>query len=159
MNDRLSDAHAGSGDAIARMRANADVIRAAYEALPREMLRDALLVEYRCPNRRGCLLLHAWRGSDGRLLYYVRDYRLSRARNADQTVESARRRNTLDGDRHWKPRAGDLTDLAGWGSSIGLDLQCDHLSPVVVTAADVTADADRATRGNPYRRFITARFA
>jgi hypothetical protein len=157
--ERLRQAHAGIGDAIETMRADADVIRAAYEAMPREWLKKILLVEYRCPNKRGCLLLRAWRSDDDRLLYYVCDYTLSPSRNAERTVESARKRNTLDGDRRWKPRAGDLSDLAEWGASIGLDLQCDHLDPVVVNGSDVLADAARATRGRPTRKVITARFA
>jgi hypothetical protein len=157
--DRLSAAYAGTGQAIDRMRAETDLIRAAYETMPREWLRKLLLVEYRCPNKRGCLLLHAWRAHDGRLLYYVRDYVLSPTRNAERTVESARERNTLDGDRHWKPRAGDLSDLDKWGSAIGLDLQCDHLDPVVVSAGDVLEDAAKATRGRPTERVITASFA
>jgi hypothetical protein len=114
------------------MRRDADVISRAYEALPPEWLRDVLVVQYRCPHKgEKCLLLHAWRSDEGKTYFYIPPYKLSRQRNAERTDPGARRRNTLDGSRVWKPWSGELAE---WGPSIGLDLQCDHLDPVVVSA-------------------------
>lgn len=157
--DSLGNSIESVAKAAMAARAEADLIRIAYAALPREWLRERLLVEYRCPNRRGCLLAHVWRGDDGIAYYYLSDYKLSRERSEERTVASARAENTLDGDRHWKPRAGNLDSMLRWGASVGLDLQCDHLSPVAIRPKDLVADAAKATRGKPYRRFITARFA
>lgn len=159
MSDDLRRALEGSSGAIDHMRRDAEIIRTAYESLPRDWLRATLLVEYRCPNKRGCLLLHAWEGASGRILFYVPAYKLSATRNQERTAASARQRNTLDGDRNWKPRSGDLTDLHEWGPTVGLDLQCDHLEPVVVTAAEILDDAATATRGRPRKRVVTARLA
>jgi hypothetical protein len=158
MGETLGQAIREVAKAAEASRAEGETIRAAYEAMPPEWLRRCLLVEYRCANKRGCLLLHAWSNDDAAAFYYLPDYKLSRARNEERTVESARMRNTLDGDRRWKPRAGSLDGLAEWGESIGLDVQCDHLSPVAVRAKDILNDAAKATRGRPYRRFVAARF-
>ncbi len=149
----------GLGEAFERMEADADVIRAAYQALPREWLKAALLVEYRCPNKRGCLLLHAWRGDGGETFFHVPHYKMSPARNDEQSVESARRKHTLDGDRVWRPRAGVLDHLKDNGPNVGIGVQCDHLLPVTVSAADVLGDVTKATRGRPHKRTITARLA
>lgn len=152
----LRDAFDGIAAAVELMTQDGAMIRAAYEAMPRDRLKEELLVEYRCPNKKACLLLHAW-GRD-LTFYYVKDYKLSTRRTEDRTVASARAKNTLDGYRHFRPRAGRLEDFRGWGESVGLDLQCDHLDPVVVRAGDIFADAARATRGRPFRRFVTAQF-
>ncbi len=159
MSDNLHGAADGLLKAFEQLHADTEVIRAAYETLPREWLRRSLLVEYRCGNRSGCLLLHVWRGDSGRTNFYVPSYKMSRRRNAKESVESARRTNTLDGDRIWRPRAGTLDDLAEWGNEIGIGLECDHLLPVTRTPAEILADAAKATRGRPHRRTITARFA
>lgn len=160
MSDGLSDTYDdGMGRAFQRLHDDADTIRAGYEALPKEWLRAAVLVEYRCPNKRGCLLLHAWRGDDSSTYFYIPSYKMSPARNARESVESARLKNTLDGDRVWRPKAGRLDGLEEWGDEIGLGLECDHLLPVTVTPAEILRDAATATRGKPHRRTITARFA
>jgi hypothetical protein len=157
--ERLSDAYDGLGRALEALKADATLVRAAYETMPRDWLRKTLLVEYRCSNRRGCLLLHVWRGEGQRLFFYVPSYKNSPERNARESVESARQKNTLDGDRIWKPKAGSLEALPEWGSAIGIGLQCDHLLPVTRTPTQLIEDAGRATPGQPTRRVITARFA
>ena len=119
----MSDAYDDLGRAFEQLRAEADTIRSAYEALPREWLRSALLVEYRCSNKRGCLLLHAWRGSDSRTYFYVPHFKWSRTRNAAESVESARLKYTLDGDRIWRPRAGVLDGLGDMTEQVGIGLQ------------------------------------
>lgn len=158
--DRLRDAYDDLGEAFKRLHHQESMIRDAYRETPREMLRQALLVEYRCPNKKGCLLLHAWRGSDPSPTFFlIPKYKMSRERNARESVESARHKNTLDGDRVWRPRAGILDDMQGLGDSIGLGVQCDHLDPRTITPAEILADAQRATRGRPMTRIITARYA
>lgn len=127
---------------------------AEYHQAGRKGVRQALLVEYRCVNTRACLLLQAWM-ANGRVLYYRPAYKRSRNRNENESVPQARQRNTLDGDRHWKPRAGNLSALAGW-SGVGIDLNCDH-SEVIVTPRLVLADADAATPGTPKRRLVAGR--
>lgn len=158
MNKPLREAFDGLGDAFQRLESNADTIRAAYQALPREWLKKALLVEYRCSNKQGCLLLHAWRGADRATYFYVPHYKLSRRRNADESVESARSKYTLDGERVWRPRAGRLDDLGEYGSEVGIGIQCDHLLSAVKTPTEVLEDAARATPGRPYRRVVDARY-
>lgn len=161
MSEEPTNGHDEIEEALRRLHSDEAAIRAAYEALPKDWLRSALLVEYRCPNKRGCLLLHAWSGEAGRTYFYVPAYTLSRRRNAEESVESARAKYTLDGDRVWRPRAGRLHELRDgreWNISIGV--QCDHLQPVVVTPAQLLEDAAtaRSTR-RLTRRGIAARYA
>lgn len=159
MSDPLRDSFDGLEQAFERLHLNEDVIRSTYQGAPREWLRRALVVEYRCPNKRGCLLLHAWRGGVNQTYFYIPPYKMSPTRNARESVESARKKNTLDGNRVWRPRAGVLDDLLEWGDAIGLAVQCDHLAARTVTPGDIIRDAARSTAGKPTRRIIAARFA
>lgn len=52
-------------------------------------------------------------------------YKLSRQRNERQTVPTARKRNTLDGDRRWRERGFDLEDLIEWKGAAAIDMQCE----------------------------------
>jgi hypothetical protein len=55
---------------------------------------------------------------------HVRDYKLSPGMNRDRSVEEARKRNTLDGKRHWPAHAYDVNALAAAGPHAGFDVVC-----------------------------------
>ena len=68
-------------------------------------------------------------------------YKFSPGLNQKRSVESARERNTLDGDRHWPGHTYDVGELAAeWGA--GFDVNCRH-----VTATVRAADVLEITRG------------
>lgn len=99
-------------------------IVAAYKVLKTAgRLREILVAEYRC--RHGCLLAHVFQLPGGRCIY-VPVYKLSRERNLRDTVESARRKSTIDGDRRWRERGFDMEDLITWQGSAQVDVHCDH---------------------------------
>jgi len=130
------------------------IILAAYESeAGRQMVRAALLLEYRCSAQNACLLLRAWRAPIG-ICYYIPAYTLSPTRNADTSVAAARAKNTRDGDRHWVARAGLLNDLDEWGPGVGLPLQCDHVAPPSISAPDLLSAASDARPGDPTRRLL-----
>ena len=70
------------------------------------------------------------------------DYKFSPGLNLERSVESARERSTLDGDRHWPGHTYDVGELAEWGPTVGFDVICRH-----VTATVHAADVLEITRG------------
>ncbi|CUR54664.1 hypothetical protein NOCA2210014 [metagenome] len=130
---------------------NGDLVLSAYEAYDKKQLRRLLLAEWRCA--RGCLLIHVWQSPQGPLFYLPR-YKQSRERNTERSVPSARAKNTLDGDRIWKPRAGELVALEEFGATVGMDIQCDHLDPQVFTGAELLGLISD-TPGRPLRRVVS----
>ena len=76
------------------------------------------------------------------------DYKFSPGLNPQRSVESARRRNTLDGDRHWPGHTYDVDQLAGWGPLSGFDVICRHVA-ATVRAADVLEATCGVTPGQP----------
>jgi hypothetical protein len=119
------------------------------------LLRNVLLLDYRCP--KGCLLLHVWDTPNARL-YYPPRYQLSRATADAETVESARRKRTEDGERKWPAHGGSLDYLleffADEPDSGGLPLNCHHLRRTAY-CTELAADMRQARRGSPTRRRLT----
>lgn len=79
--------------------------------------------EYHCPRR--CVVATVF-VVGGSTLCAVRDYKLSPGLNETQSVEAARKKNTLDGDRHWPGHVFDLEALADWPDNSGIGMNCRH---------------------------------
>lgn len=78
----------------------------------------------------------------------TRDYKVSRGMNLDRSVEAARKKNTLDGERHWPGHTYDVDDLAEWGPDCGFDIECRHFT-TTVRAVDVLELTRNVKRGHP----------
>ena len=76
----------------------------------------------------------------------TRDNKFSRGLNTERSVESARARKTLDGERHWPGHTYDVDELAEWG--VGFDANCRHMTATVI-ARDVLAMTRDVTPGHP----------
>ena len=79
----------------------------------------------------------------------TRDYKFSAGLNLERSVDSARKKNTLDGERHWPGHTYDVGELAAeWGPDAGFDVNCRHVT-VTVRAADVLEITRGVTPGHP----------
>lgn len=111
------------------------IAEAAYEALrATERLSQHRLLTYRCAER-GCLLLDVVQLPEpvGRL-FYQPAYKLSPVRNEESSSPEGRARNTVDGDRRWKPRTQTEAAL------INYTVTCDHLAGIALPAERVARD-------------------
>lgn len=138
-------------DMIAALGDEETTVRTAYETATRAHIRAALVVEYRC-RRRGCLLLHIWRSPQG-LMFYQPPYKNSPRLNDATSSASGRAKNTVDGARRWRSRAGNLDRVRGWDVPMGLAVACDHVSQTVETDI-LLALADSARPGKETRRVL-----
>jgi hypothetical protein len=77
-----------------------------------------------------------------RTIARTRDYKYSPGFNRGRSVEAARAKNTLDGERHWPGHTYDVDQLAEWGRVAGFDVNCRHM-----TATLLAVDVLEATRG------------
>lgn len=82
----------------------------------------------------------------------TRDYKFSPGMNLDRSVESARAKNTLDGDRHWPGHTYDVDQLvdqlAGFEPSAGFTVACRHVVETIL-AEDVLAITAGVQPGHP----------
>ncbi len=83
-----------------------------------------------------------------RTLARTKDYKLSPGLNEQRTVESARRRRTLDGNRHWPGHTYDVDDLADGGPTVGLDASCRH-GTATILAVDILEVTKNVVPGHP----------
>ncbi|WIY82576.1 hypothetical protein [Propionimicrobium sp. PCR01-08-3] len=90
-------------------------------------------VQYRCPNRRGCILATVYRTSEG-VLIHTNPYKFSPSVNTQSSNESGRARSTVDGDRHWKARTFFLDQ------GMNIQVTCDHLTARVRTNKQIEQD-------------------
>lgn len=136
---------------IAAHKDRAELIAAAYEAATPATRRAVELVVDRC--KSGCLLLVCWQSPIGRIVR-LPGYRLPPARTEAASVPSARAKNTTDGYRRWKARHLLIDEMADWGATVALDVNCEHMIGHMLSVTDVRADADAARPGAPTRRRI-----
>lgn len=112
-------------------------------------LSDLRRMTYWCPSR--CLLLDAIQVPDpGRVLLHQKRHKFSDRINEARSSEAGRRRNTFDGEDHWKPRTyyigSSALDYPDDVPVMQQSLQCDHVGvlpdggEVTITAAAFQAD-------------------
>lgn len=77
---------------------------------------------YKC--KRGCRIAQVFRAG-GTTLCAVSDYKLSHGLNLNQSVEAARKKNTLDGERWWPSHVFDLQHEASSPEFL-IPLNCSH---------------------------------
>lgn len=117
-----------------------------YQALENAGLINRVVVHrYLC--RKGHVLAEVIRVGSSTVAR-TRDYKLSPGMNLDRSVEAARARNTLDGDRHWPGDTFDVGDLATWGQQAGIDMNCRHALRTVL-ATDILAATRDVIPGHP----------
>jgi len=122
-------------------------IEAAYQQLENAGLINKVRVhQYLCA-KRGHVLATVIRIGEVTVAR-TRGYKLAPGTNSSRSVESARRKNTLDGDRHWPGHTFDVSELAGWGPTAAIDMNCrDGLRSV--RAEDILAASESSRPGHP----------
>lgn len=111
------------------------------------LLNRVTLHRYQCA--RGCQIATVFRAGQTTLCA-VRDYKYSPGLNAKQSVEAAREKNTLDGDRHWPSHVFDVDSIAEWGEGTGMSVTCRHFRGTL-SGARVLRDIANASPGKPGR--------
>lgn len=76
----------------------------------------------------------------------TRDYKFSPGLNVERSVETARARKTLDGNRHWPGHTYDVDELADW--EVGFAVNCRHTTATVL-AVDVLKITRVVAPGHP----------
>jgi hypothetical protein len=116
-----------------------DAIDTFYQSLRDQgLLSRVTMHRYQC--KRGCQIAIVF-GYRGLTLCAVRDYKYSPGMNKAQSVESARQKNTLDGDRHWPSHVYDVRRLDAFSAGeqkAGISMNCRHHTGTVL-AADILA--------------------
>lgn len=96
----------------------------------------------------GCGVLGTSISLGGRVLLRTAPYKMSRGLNTATSVEAARRKNTLDGDRFWPGYTFDVEWLGSFGPDAAITMYCRHqLSSVL--ASTVLEDAAGVPLGRP----------
>ncbi|MBD8012664.1 hypothetical protein H9633_10180 [Microbacterium sp. Re1] len=135
-------------DVIARLLAESDdralSLERTYTALrDMDLLSKTRVHRYMC--KRGCQVAQAHKVG-GIVMLVVRDYKYSAGMNSAESVPEARRKNTLDGDRHWPSHVYDMTEMATWGDDAAAHVVCRHFRGAL-TGSRVLADADGVIPG------------
>jgi hypothetical protein len=116
------------------------------------VINKVIVGRYIC-GQGNCLLVKVIRVGD-HTLARTKDHKVARGLNKEISVPAARRKNTLDGDRHWPGHTFDVDFLAGFGESAGLGAGCRHKPRRVISAADVLAKTRDVKPGYPGAPFI-----
>lgn len=122
-------------------------IDSAYQQLENADLLNRVVVHRYICRKAGCKLATVVR-LDGRLIARTRDYKLAPGTNEARSVPRAREKNTLDGSRHWPGHTFDVSGLAGWGDSAGIDMNCRHGLRTVL-ANDIVSTVGDTRPGHP----------
>lgn len=124
-----------------------DAMQAAWQQLRDNGFVSKVTVHtYRCPRCSGPLVIVV--RLSGNTIAYVKDYKQSPGMNREKSVPAARKKNTIDGDRHWPSHAYDVDELVEWGPQAGFAVACRHIS-TTVRAVDVLAITDGIRPGHP----------
>ena len=116
-----------------------EAIRDAYQQLENAgLINRVVLRRYICKNR-GCVLATII-GIDGLTIARTNDYKLAPRTNLDRSVEVAREKNTLDGNRWWPGHTFDVRylDAPEWS----IDMNCRHGLRSIQTEDILTAVAE-----------------
>lgn len=130
----MPDSHADLGEmfrlAIAESRARSAALSDLFQRFENADLIGRVVVHrYRC-KKCSKLLATVIRGGD-HLLIRTSDYKYGKGMNLERTVESARQKNTLNGDNHWPGHTFDVHEVAEWDSDGGVSVVCRHTNVVL----------------------------
>lgn len=124
-----------------------EALDTAYQEFMNAGLIGKVVVQRYICERKGCKLATVI-SVGGRLICRAEPYKLGRGLNQVRSVESARAKNTLDGERHWPGPTFDVREWSDWGPSmaVGLNCRCKTRS---LSAARILADASGKAPGHP----------
>ena len=125
----------------------AEAIHNAYQQIENAGLISKVTVHRYLCGRRGEPLAIVIRLGD-KTIARARDYKYSPGLNRERSVESARARNTLDGNRHWPGHTYDVDELADCGPQVGFDVNCRHIT-ATVRAVDILNITRGVVPGHP----------
>lgn len=137
-----------------KMRETADsedeAIERSYQYLAgTDLLRRVTLHKYQC-QKDACQIATVFR-VDGDVLCAVRDYKFSPGLNQQTSVEAARRKNTLDGNRWWPGHVYNVSRLDSpydiEGNRSRILMACRHFHGMIRTA-DILATVEGVTPGH-----------
>lgn len=87
-------------------------------------------------------------GVGGLVLVRTRDYKMSPGLNAATSTQTARERNTLDGERHWPGHVFDVHAIADWDEvGAGITAQCH--ARATLNGARILRDIEGKRPGHP----------
>ncbi|MGG7509381.1 hypothetical protein [Plantibacter sp. YIM 135249] len=95
------------------------------------LLSKVTLHRYQCSRPKACQIARVVKLGD-LILCAVRDYKYSPGMNLAESVQSARERNTLNGNNHWPGHVYDVAELATWGDAAGISMVCRHFHGTVL---------------------------
>lgn len=95
----------------------------------------------------GCGVLATVVNIGGTILLRTRDYKPSLGLNRGRSVEAARKKNTLDGERHWPPYLIDLNRDSGHPGA-HIEVVCKH-GPKRIEYDHALAQAKCVRPGHP----------
>ncbi len=133
-------------DLIARAESHQDGIEDAWLHLEKSGYLSRVVVHrYICSG--GCGVLATVADIGGAIVLRTRDYKPSPGLNRGRSVETARQRNTLDGERHWPSYLIDLRRDAG-DPAANIEVVCKH-GPKRIEYDHALERAREATPGKP----------
>lgn len=146
----MENVHEQTAAALTALFRNLGDSQAAIDELHRHLTEHGLLSKvtlhkYMC--KRGCQIGTVFAAGD-LVLCAVRDYKLSPGLNEAQSVPDARKKNTLDGARHWPSHVYDVEQLTRFGDMSGMDFNCRHRLGNV-SAVSILARVEGVTPGRP----------
>lgn len=149
----MSDYAESAGEALRELMKRLDDDGAARDALHTHLKENGLLSrvtlhKYMC--KRGCQIATVFRAGSYTLCA-VRDYKFSPGLNEQVSVPSARKRNTLDGDKNWPGHVYDVEQLERFSTGdqkVGMVMNCRHRRGAVL-ARDILATVEGITPGKP----------
>lgn len=100
--------------ALAEADDRAAALDEAFQRLENAKVLNRVVVHRYVCRAGGCQLAVVIRVGD-EVLVRTRDVKYGKSKNLERSVESARRKRTLDGDRHWPGHTFDVRDLAKSG--------------------------------------------
>lgn len=112
------------------------------------LLPKVTMHRYMC--KRGCQIATAF-SAGGLILCAVSDYKLSPGLNWELSVEEARKRNTLDGEKHWPGHVHDVMQLNRFSTAdnqAAMDMNCRHRRGPIL-AVDILSVCQGITPGKP----------
>lgn len=138
------------GDWLAKVMADSashqDGIEQAWQHLEKlDLISRVVVHKYICS--RGCGVLGTVANIEGTILLRTRDYKPSPGLNRGRSVEAARIKNTLDGERHWPAYVIDLERDSG-DPGANIEIVCSH-GPKRIAYVHALEQSRKARPGKP----------
>ncbi|GAB3603280.1 hypothetical protein GCM10027586_06200 [Kineococcus gypseus] len=119
-------------------RSSAEIVALWQLVKEHKQLNDQLLAEWRCGAHR-CLLAQVFEAQGQRLMVFT-GYTLSPVINESTSSDSARAKNTRDGDKKWRSRGLVLDEEVAFATglqNVGYAVNCRHILQKVLTITEI----------------------